>query len=154
MKEVISITKQYEVKQKVLMEKLQQTIQKIQLRQLIKVATFNNRFSMHTKQPYMGRRCQLEKAKMLVAQFSSVAQSCPTLCDSMNHSTIPSPTPGVHSDSCPLCPTLCNPMDCSPPSSMGFPWQEHWSGLPFPSPGDLPNPGVEPRSPELQADQH
>ena len=30
--------------------------------------------------------------------------------------------------------------------------QEYWSGLPFPSPGDLPNPGIEPRSPALQAD--
>jgi len=29
---------------------------------------------------------------------------------------------------------------------------EYWSGLPFPSPGDLPNPGIEPRFPELQAD--
>ena len=36
--------------------------------------------------------------------------------------------------------------------SMGFPRQEHWSGLPFPSPGDLPDPGIEPRSPALQAD--
>ena len=36
--------------------------------------------------------------------------------------------------------------------SMGFSWQEYWSGLPFPSPGDLPNPGIEPRSPALQAD--
>ena len=38
---------------------------------------------------------------------------------------------------------------------MGFSRQEHWSGLPFPSPGDLPNPGIEPTSlgsPELQAD--
>ena len=35
---------------------------------------------------------------------------------------------------------------------MGFPRQEYWSGLPFPSPGDLPNPGIEPRSPALQAD--
>ena len=33
--------------------------------------------------------------------------------------------------------------------SMGFPRQEYWSGLPFPSPGDLPNPGIEPRSPAL-----
>ena len=31
--------------------------------------------------------------------------------------------------------------------SMGFPKQEYWSGLPFPSPGDLPDPGIEPRSP-------
>ena len=38
------------------------------------------------------------------------------------------------------------------PSFMGFSRQEHWSGLPFPSPGDLPDPGIEPRSPALQAD--
>ena len=38
------------------------------------------------------------------------------------------------------------------PPSMGFSRQEHWSGLPFPSPGDLPHPGIEPRSPALQAD--
>ena len=36
--------------------------------------------------------------------------------------------------------------------SMGFSRQEYWSGLPFPSPGDLPNPGIKPRSPALQAD--
>ena len=35
---------------------------------------------------------------------------------------------------------------------MGFPSQEHWSGLPFPSPRDLPSPGSEPRCPALQAD--
>ena len=38
------------------------------------------------------------------------------------------------------------------PPSMGFSRQEYWSGLPFPSPGDLPNPGIEPRSPALQTD--
>ena len=38
------------------------------------------------------------------------------------------------------------------PPSMGFSWQEYWSGLPFPSPGDLPDPGIEPRSPALGAD--
>ena len=38
------------------------------------------------------------------------------------------------------------------PPSMGFFRQEYWSGLPFPSPGDLPNLGIEPRSPTLQAD--
>ena len=38
------------------------------------------------------------------------------------------------------------------PPSMEFSRQEHWSGLPFPSPGDLPDPGIEPGSPELQAD--
>ena len=38
------------------------------------------------------------------------------------------------------------------PPSMGFSWQEYWSGLPFPSPGDLPDPGIEPGSPAFQAD--
>ena len=38
------------------------------------------------------------------------------------------------------------------PLSMGFPRQKFWSGLPFPSPGDLPEPGIEPGSPALQAD--
>ena len=36
--------------------------------------------------------------------------------------------------------------------SMGFPRQEHWSGLPCPPPGDLPYPGIGPGAPELQAD--
>ena len=38
------------------------------------------------------------------------------------------------------------------PPPMGFSNQEYWSGLPFPSPGDLPNPGIEPGSPTLQVD--
>ena len=38
------------------------------------------------------------------------------------------------------------------PLSMGFSRQEYWSGLPFPSPGDHPKPGIEPGSPALQAD--
>ena len=38
------------------------------------------------------------------------------------------------------------------PLSVGFSRQEYWSGLPFPSPGDLPDPGVKPQSPALQAD--
>ena len=38
------------------------------------------------------------------------------------------------------------------PLSVGFSRQEYWSGLPLPSPGDLPNPGIEPRSPTMQAD--
>ena len=38
------------------------------------------------------------------------------------------------------------------PLSMGFSRQEYWSGLPFPSSGDLPNPGIESRSPALQGD--
>ena len=51
-----------------------------------------------------------------------------------------------------LCPTLYDPMDYQAPPSMGFSRQEYWSGLPFPSPGDLPDPGIEPRSPAFQAD--
>ena len=58
---------------------------------------------------------------------SEVAQSCPTLCDHMNGSL---PGSAIH----------------------GFSRQEYWTGLPFPSPGDLPNPGIEPRSPALQTD--
>ena len=38
------------------------------------------------------------------------------------------------------------------PLSMGFSRQEYWSGLPFPSPGDLPDSGIEPGSPALEAD--
>ena len=53
-----------------------------------------------------------------------------------------------------LCPTLCDPWTVAhqAPPSMGFSRQEYWSGLPFPSPGDLPDPGIKPRSPTLQAD--
>ena len=49
---------------------------------------------------------------------------------------------------------LCDPMDVAyqAPWSMGFSRQEYWSGLPFPSPGDLPNPGTKPGSPALQTD--
>ena len=41
---------------------------------------------------------------------------------------------------------------CQAPLSMGFPRQEYWTGLPFPSPRDLPDPGIEPRSPALLVD--
>ena len=53
------------------------------------------------------------------------------------------------------CLTLCNPMDSSlhqAPPSMGFSRQEYWSGLPLPSPGHLPDPGIKPRSPTLQTE--
>ena len=52
------------------------------------------------------------------------------------------------------CPTLCNPWTIAyqAPWSMEFSRQEYWSGLPFLSPGDLPNPRIEPGSPTLQAD--
>ena len=52
------------------------------------------------------------------------------------------------------CPTLVTPwtMALRVPQSMGFSRQEYWSGLPFPSPGEVPNPGIEPGSPALQED--
>ena len=54
-----------------------------------------------------------------------------------------------------LCQILLWPpwtMVSEAPLSMGFPRQEYWSGLPFPSPGDRPNPGTEPVSPAWQVD--
>ena len=73
----------------------------------------------------------------------------------MQHGKIPNmwssdcPCP-VHACAQP-CPTLCEPMDCAhqPPLSVGFPRQESWTALPFPSPGDLPDPGMKPLSPPL-----
>ena len=60
----------------------------------------------------------------------------------------------VHAQS---CPTLCNPWALAhqAPLSMEFFRQKYWSGLPFPSPGDLPDPGIKPTyhaSPDWQAD--
>ena len=52
-----------------------------------------------------------------------------------------------------LCATLWNVAPQAPPS-MGFSGQEYWSGLPCPPPGDLPDAGMEPGSPKLQADLH
>ena len=51
------------------------------------------------------------------------------------------------------CPTLAIPWSvaCKVSLSMGFSRQEYWSGQPFPSPEDLPDPGIEPESPALQA---
>ena len=53
-----------------------------------------------------------------------------------------------------LYPTLATPwiIACQAPLSMRFSRQGYWSGLPFPSPGDLPSLGTEPGSPALQAD--
>ena len=66
------------------------------------------------------------------------------------------------SDTCVLSHFNCVPLfvtlwtvACQAPLSMGFPWQEQWSGLPQPPPEDLPHPGIKPMSPvspALQAD--
>ena len=52
------------------------------------------------------------------------------------------------------CPTLTTPWTVAyqAPLSTGFSRRKYWSGLPFPSPGDLPDPGIEHRSHALQAD--
>ena len=42
------------------------------------------------------------------------------------------------------CSTLCDPMDCSPPGTMEFSREEYWSKLSFPTPADLPKPGIKP----------
>ena len=55
--------------------------------------------------------------------------------------------------SCPWCPTLVTPWTVAKQASLSLEFfrQEYWSELPFPSPGDLPEPGIEPGSPALQA---
>ena len=67
----------------------------------------------------------------------SVAQLCLTLCDPMECSL-------------PICP--CNSLKWISSLSMKFSKQEYWSRLPFSSPGDFPDPGIEPGSPQLQVD--
>ena len=113
---------------------------------------------------------------MKVKSESEVAQSCPTLSDPMDCSLPGSSIHGIFqarvlewgaipfSDHN-LCGRhnkvkslsrvrLCDPWTVAhqAPPSMGFSRQENWSWLPFPSPGDLPDPGIEPRSPAFQAD--
>jgi len=60
----------------------------------------------------------------------------------------------MHAMSLYSCPTLATPWTVANQAllSIVFSRQEHWSGLPCPPPGDLPNPGIEPRSPVLQTD--
>ena len=54
----------------------------------------------------------------------------------------------IHSVQARLCPTLLTPWTVARPS-VGVPRQEYWSGLPLPTPEDLPDPGIEPGSPAL-----
>ena len=93
-------------------------------------------------------------------QFSSVAQSCPTLCDPMNHRP---PGLPVHHYVL-LCCAVLSPWVLSKslgphglwPTRLlcvwGYSRWEYWSGLPCSPPGDLPYPRIKPRSPALQAD--
>ena len=75
---------------------------------------------------------------------------------SLKFQTSVCPTPNFPSLLCccleaQLCSTLCDPVNHRPqaPPSMGFSRQEYWSGLPFPSLGALPYPGIKPGSPAL-----
>ena len=74
-----------------------------------------------------GVGCHFLLQCMEVKSESEVAQSCPTPSD---------PRTAAH----------------QAPLSMGLSRQQYWTELPFPSPGDLPEPGIEPRSPALQVD--
>jgi len=80
-------------------------------------------------------------------QFSSVTQSCSTLCDPMNHST---PGLPVHHQLLEFTQThvhrVSDAIQPSHPLSKGFCRRAYWSGLPYPPPGDLPNPGIQPVS--------
>ena len=112
-----------------------------------------------------GVGCHFLLQCMKVKSESEVAHSCPTLSNPMDCSP---PGSCVHEAVTTvksvnlfggglvskLCLTLAIPWTVArqAPLSMGFSRQEYWSGLPFPSLGDLPNAGIEPESPALQAD--
>ena len=83
----------------------------------------------------------------LILPLPTSAPTCPTPVHTCSRLSYPCPHLPY------TCPHLSTPaLPLSTPAHMGFYMQEHWSGLPFPSPGDLPDPGMEPRSPTLQAD--
>jgi len=102
---------------------------------------YNNMHFVHwRKNPLLVCLLLIEKKKALVAQL------CLTFCDPMDCSLPDSSAHGIlqarilavaaTAKSLQSCPTLCDPRDDSPPAplSLGFSRQEHWSGLPFPSP--------------------
>ena len=113
--------------------------------------------------------------KAAAAAVAKSLQSCPTLCDPINGSPPGSTVPGilqartlewvaislsnawkwkVKAKSLSRVRLFATPWTTAyqAPPSMGFSRQEYWSKLPFPSPGDLPYPGIEPGPPALQAD--
>ena len=116
-----------------------------------------------------GVGCHFLLQCMKVKSESEVAQLCPILCDPMDCSLPGFSVHGIFQARVlewgaivfyntlskhgglviKSCPTLVTPwtVACQAPLSMGFPRQEYWSGLPFPPPGDLPDPAIEPASP-------
>ena len=88
----------------------------------------------------------------LLAGLGSASPLCPCLSGSLSVSCV-SLCMCINVCCARSCPTLCDPVDCSPPGSSVHEasGQEYWSGLPFPSPGDLPYSGIEPVSPMFPA---
>ena len=105
----------------------------------------------------------------MAAAAAKSLQSCPTLCDPIDRSPPGSAIPGILQARTlkwvaisfsnvgkwkvkvlvtQSCPTFATPWTVTHQAalSMGFPRQEYWNGLPFPSPGYLPDPGIEPIS--------
>ena len=94
----------------------------------------------------------LSCVRLLVTPWTAAYQAPPSMGFSSQEywSGVPLPSPKLLH----LCPTHCKPMDCSRqgPLPVELSRQEYWSGLPYPPPGDLPNLGIEPGSPSLEAD--
>ena len=101
---------------------------------------------------FSGSSWELSGAATL--QFSAMDRSLHNFTGHLIGSDFTSDTLEVEVLVTQLGPTLCNTMDvaCQAPLSMEFSRQKPWSGLSFPSPRDLPNSRIEPRSPTLQAD--
>ena len=90
-----------------------------------------------------------------IMSFSLFSADCPTVCNNESKSTFVSPciTALSESEFAQCVQHLVTPWTVAYHSPfVGFSRQKYWSGLPFPSPGDLPNPGIEPGSPTLQVD--
>ena len=100
-----------------------------------------------------GVSCHFLLQCMKVKRESEAGQSCPTLSDPRDCSLPGSSIHGIFQARA-VVSDSATPWTIAhqAPPSMEFSRQEHWSGLPFPSPGDLPNPGIEPGSPALWAD--
>ena len=99
-----------------------------------------------------GRRSLVGYSPWVGHDWSDLAAAAAALCQTTHFSEL-LPIVGIVLVA-QSCPTQCDPMDCSPPApqSMKFSRQKYWSGFPFPSLGDLPDAGIDPRSPPLQAD--
>ena len=98
----------------------------------------------------------LSGVRLLATPWNVAYQAPPSMGFSKQEywSGLPFPSPVRESEVAQSCPTLCDPMDYSLPGSSvhEISRQEYWSELPYPLPGDLPNPGIKPRSPALQED--